>query len=97
MHPVRVDPERHEIDLLLEIAPELRGAQVLEVGCGDGRLTRLYAPLASRVLAVDPDGSRIETARALPAPRNVEYREAGIADMGPAPAAFDLAILAWSL
>jgi len=96
-HAVAVDPERHEIDRLLGMAPELRGAAVLEVGCGDGRLTRLYAPLAARVLAIDPASSRIEAARVLPAPPHVEFRCAAIADLAPPSPGFDLAILAWSL
>ena len=98
MHDVRVDPERHEIDLLLEMAPALRGASVLEVGCGDGRLTRLYSPLAARVLAVDPSANRIERARARQAEvPGVEFRQAAIADLAPASGEFDLGILAWSL
>jgi len=96
-HAVAVDPERHEIELLLQMAPELRGAEVLEVGCGDGRLTRLYAPLAARVLGIDPDGSRIDAARALPAPPHVEFRCAAISDLAPPSPGFDVAILAWSL
>ena len=95
-HAVDVDPERHEIDLLLEMAPELRGAAVLEVGCGDGRLTRLYASVAGRVTAIDPNAARIDAARAASVSRNVEYRQAGIAEWGGL-GEFDAGILAWSL
>ncbi len=97
LHPVLVDPERHEIDLLLQTAPELRNAAVLEVGCGDGRLTRLYAPVAGRVTAIDPNAVRIEAARAASVLSNVDYRQAGIADLAAADREFDVGILAWSL
>jgi len=96
-HPVLVDPERHEIDMLLQMAPELRGADVLEVGCGDGRLTRLYAPAAGRVTAIDPNAARIEAARAASVLSNVEYRHAGIEGLAASEREFDVGILAWSL
>ena len=96
-HAVRVDPERHEIDLLLEMAPELRGARVLEVGCGDGRLTKLYAHLASGVLAIDPSERRIEAARSASVAQSVRFRRAGIEDVRRSAVAFDVGILAWSL
>jgi len=96
-HAVAVDPERHEIDLLLGMAPELQGAAVLEVGCGDGRLTRLYAPVAGRVTAIDPNAVRIEAARAGSALPNVEYRQAGIEGLAASEREFDVGILAWSL
>jgi 2-polyprenyl-3-methyl-5-hydroxy-6-metoxy-1,4-benzoquinol methylase len=48
----------------------LRGlvsARVVEIGCGDGRLTRVYAASAQSVLAIDADPERIRSARdALP-------------------------------
>ena len=42
---------------------ELNGKVLLEVGCGDGRLTALLVDKASAITAIDPDGSRIEAAR----------------------------------
>jgi 2-polyprenyl-3-methyl-5-hydroxy-6-metoxy-1,4-benzoquinol methylase len=98
--PIRIDPEREEIDLLLRAATRLPGGRVAEVGCGSGRLTRLYAADAGSVLAVDPDAARIEAARAANGvpPGRVEYRQASILDDpsrndGP----FDVVILSWSL
>ena len=97
---IRIDPEGEEIGLLLRSAPGLAGGRILEVGCGDGRLTRLYAHLAASVLAIDPDAERIAAARArggVP-PERVEFRAASVLD--PSLAAdrpFNLAILSWSL
>ncbi len=36
---------------------------VLEVGCGDGRLTFKYAPMAKRVVAIDPKAEEIGKAK----------------------------------
>lgn len=38
---------------------ELKGRRILELGCGDGRLTRELAPLASTVVAIEPDRARL--------------------------------------
>lgn len=97
---IHVDPEREEIELLLRTATRLPGGRVLEVGCGRGRLTRLYAGDAGSILAIDPDARRIDDARAaggVPAGR-VEYRRASILDDPPlAEPPFDVVILSWSL
>ncbi|HSK08561.1 MAG TPA: class I SAM-dependent methyltransferase [Vicinamibacterales bacterium] len=100
MTAIRVDPEGEEIGLLLRSAPSLAGARVLEVGCGDGRLTRLYAHRAGSVLAIDPDPERIAAARALGgvSDDHVEYRAASVLDASiAAERPFNLAILSWSL
>lgn len=97
---LRVDPEREEIDLLLRTATRLPGGRVLEVGCGSGRLTRLYAGAAGSVLAIDHNAGRIEAARAAESvpPGRVEYRQASILDNPPlADDPFDVIILSWSL
>src|SRR5262245_59905604 len=43
---ITIEHEGSEIDALLSLAPALTGARVLEIGCGDGRLTRRYASRA---------------------------------------------------
>jgi hypothetical protein len=40
---LQLDPEEHEIDALVALLPNLHSSRVVEVGCGDGRLTRRYA------------------------------------------------------
>src|SRR5438552_4555802 len=47
---------------LIERFVSLRRKRVLEVGCGDGRLTLQYASSASSVLAFDPDPLSIDEA-----------------------------------
>jgi ubiquinone/menaquinone biosynthesis C-methylase UbiE len=40
-----------------------RGKNILEIGCGDGRLTFEYARLVEKVVGIDPDISQIKRAR----------------------------------
>jgi len=42
---------------------DLNGKRLLEIGCGDGRLTALLAGKAKAITAIDPDDSSLETAR----------------------------------
>jgi 2-polyprenyl-3-methyl-5-hydroxy-6-metoxy-1,4-benzoquinol methylase len=73
--------------------------RVLEVGCGDGRLTWLYAPRAESVLGIDPDEEQISVARKETPPEladRVSF-EVGQAEDLSKTAVFDVAFLSWSL
>jgi ubiquinone/menaquinone biosynthesis C-methylase UbiE len=41
----------------------LNGKNVLEVGCGDGRVSAMLAPLVRSLVAIDPDEKRLAKAR----------------------------------
>ena len=96
------DPERNEIDSLLEFAGDLKGSRVLEIGSGAGRLTWRYAAQARQVQGIDPNPDRI--AHALnEMPANLRSRvtllESTLQDyknhhQGPL---FHLALMSWSL
>ena len=80
-------------------AADFSGARVLEVGCGDGRLTWLYAPRAQTVLGLDPDEEQIALAQSSTPPEladRVRF-EVGEAEDLSKTAVFDVAFLSWSL
>jgi cyclopropane fatty-acyl-phospholipid synthase-like methyltransferase len=92
------DPEGAEARVLVETA-DFTGRRVLEIGCGDGRLTWLYAPRAESVLGVDPDKEQIALARSATPPEladRVRF-EVGEAEDLSRTAVFDVAFLSWSL
>ncbi|MEX2623930.1 MAG: class I SAM-dependent methyltransferase [Acidimicrobiia bacterium] len=94
-----IDPEGTEIEVIHELV-DFSGKKVLEVGCGDGRMTRRYADRAALVLALDPNAEKIEGAiDSTPEPlrSKVRFRVADIADAELAQQAFDVAILSHSL
>jgi ubiquinone/menaquinone biosynthesis C-methylase UbiE len=99
MRGVRFDPERAEVRSLLRSAP-FRGARVLDVGCGDGRLTRRIVDASRQVVGIDPDPGQIARARAFTSRllrRRVRY-EAGSAESLPfGPRSFDVVLFSWSL
>lgn len=96
-HPL--DPEGMEVRALHALV-DFTNKEVLEVGCGDGRLTWQYADQARRVLALDPSAPAIARARAnLPDSlrTTVTFAVADITTAELPSAAFDVALFAWSL
>jgi 2-polyprenyl-3-methyl-5-hydroxy-6-metoxy-1,4-benzoquinol methylase len=94
-----VDPERVELGTLAALAP-VDGLRVLELGCGQGRVTAQIAEVAASVLAVDPDKERVAVARAaIPASlrKKVTFEVASAAEVDAPKHPFDLAIFSWSL
>jgi 2-polyprenyl-3-methyl-5-hydroxy-6-metoxy-1,4-benzoquinol methylase len=92
------DPDGAEARVLGDVA-DFSGRRVLEVGCGEGRLTWLYAPRARQVLGIDPDEEQISLARANTPPEladRVRF-EVGEAEDLSKTAVFDVAFLSWSL
>ena len=85
---------------LIEGFVSLGQKRVLEVGCGDGRLTFQYAPRASSVLAIDPDRPSIHEAvlqQRRRGPSNIEFRVGSIERLPLPGAPFDVALFSWSL
>ena len=78
----------------------LDGKRVLEVGCGNGRLTRLAAAGAASVYAFDPNAESVAEAKAslgADRGRHVRFAVHGIEDLDVRRRRFDLALAAWSL
>ena len=96
---LRIDPERNEVRALKGMA-EWRGIRVLEIGCGDGRLTRRLASLGALVDALDPDKERITAARkSLPAryAHRARYKVGSTQDLKYRKQTFDIVVFSWSL
>ncbi|MFQ5980806.1 MAG: class I SAM-dependent methyltransferase, partial [Candidatus Heimdallarchaeota archaeon] len=59
---VNIDPEGIELKTVQKYA-SFRDKRILEIGCGDGRLTFKYAAQAKHVIAIDPVNEEIEKAK----------------------------------
>ena len=94
-----VDPDGVELATIRELV-DLGGLRVVEIGCGDGRLTFGCAEEAASVLAFDADEELVwEARRATPqALRDrISFEVADAAEIDLPPAEFDLALFSWSL
>lgn len=94
-----LDPEGAHLAALRRLA-DFRGAHVLEMGCGVGRLTEGIAEKTDHVLAFDPDAESVQQARkALPAglADKVSFRVASAEQLEIEPGSFDLVVFSWSL
>ena len=95
-----VDPEHNETRALFDLVG-FRGQHVLEIGCGDGRLTWRYANRTAYVTAIDPNEDRIKRAKQNTPPELeglVEFHTISFEDFAHASKSsiFDRAIFAWS-
>jgi ubiquinone/menaquinone biosynthesis C-methylase UbiE len=97
---IRVDPERNELRALKEVGT-WRDKKVLEVGCGDGRLTLRLATLRPRLIhAIDPSSDLIRLARKkLPAKssKQIHYKVGSAGKLKYASQSFDIVIFSWVL
>src|SRR5919206_3792927 len=93
------DPDGAELLAITELV-QLGGRRVLDVACGDGRLTRFAVEQAASVYAFDPREDNIKEARAsLPAGLRgrVTFRIHGAEQLDVARRRFDVALCGWSL
>lgn len=98
---IRKDPEGNETSTLHRMV-DFQDQRVLEIGCGDGRLTWRYAGRAAHVTAIDPDSAEIAKARAGLPPElaeRVNFRQSSYDDYlnSPTETGFDIALFSWSL
>lgn len=97
--PLVVDPDRIEITAIRELV-DVTGLRVVEIGCGDGRVTFQYAADTASVLAFDSDQEAIRTARAETPEElreRVRFEAADAAQIELPQGEFDLALFSWSL
>ena len=94
-----LDPEGTHLAALRRLA-DFDGLRVLEMGCGEGRLTRGIATDAASVFAFDPDAASIAEAQAsLPAELadRVAFQVASGEEIEIERGSFDLVVFSWSL
>jgi len=93
------DSDRNEIKYLHKFI-DLKDKRVLEIGCGEGRLTWQYAKEPQSIVAVDLDLDSLRVAK-VDRPSDLENKiqltNASSEFLPFAKEKFDIAILAWSL
>ena len=94
---MHLDPEEHEIKALVALVPNLQASRVVEVGCGDGRLTRRYAARVASVFAFDPDEAAVNVFSSAPLPDNVDVRSDTVDRVEILAGTVDVVLLSWSL
>lgn len=93
------DPEGVETRVIHALV-DFADKDVLQIGCGDGRMTWRFAGHAASVLAIDPNTERIAAAQAAcPAAlrARVTFQTGDVTAAALPAGGFDLAVLSWSL
>ena len=98
---IKIDPENSETRALFELV-EFGGKCVLEIGCGDGRLTWRYADRAEHVTAIEPAAKQMALAiEQVPEhlQQRIEFHNITFEGFAAitAPSTYDIVILSWSL
>ena len=94
-----IDPEGAEIRAIDRLV-DLNGKAIVEIGAGDGRLTRRLANRAGSMLVIDPNETQVRRARAALPPELRGYVRFLVSDATTyrfPRERFDLAVLAHSL
>ena len=89
-----LDPEGFEEIMLTS---RLRRGAVVEIGCGDGRVTRRYSARVKSVIAIDPDAAAIAAFRATGVPANVDPRAIPVDQFEIPNGTVDTVLFSWSL
>ena len=96
---IQKDAERNETKYLHRFA-DFVGKRVLEVGCGEGRLTWQYAKETRQTVGIDLDQDALRVAtieRPSDLKDGVHFSRAMSEQLPFSKETFDIAVLAWSL
>lgn len=93
--PIERDPRQLEIKHLREIV-NWNAKRVLEIGCGDGRLSALYSNMTQQIIGIDlnMDVLRLAPQKQL---ANADFILSDATRMPFPEKTFDIAMFAWSL
>lgn len=95
-----IDPAGKEIRAL-QRAIEWKGRRILEIGCGDGRLTLRLAAFGPRhIEAIDPDSAQVRLARRSRPKRygkRIAYHVGQAGHLKYPDEQFDIAVFSWVL
>lgn len=97
--PLVVDPDGVEAATIRDLV-DLRGTRVVDLGCGEGRLSFVCAGQGATVHALDADEEAIALARSRTPDalrRRVRFDVADAAQVELPRGEFDLALFSWSL
>jgi len=100
---IQLDPVGAETEAIHQFV-NFEEQDILEVGCGDGRLTARYAHAAASVVALDSDADAVASAIAKAVDQQlysrngpVDFQVADITTFDLKPNSYDLALFSWSL
>ncbi|MEM7334019.1 MAG: class I SAM-dependent methyltransferase [Chloroflexota bacterium] len=93
---MRYDKNDPELEIIRRFSGGFEGKRMLEVGCGNGRITRKLAPLVDYLDAIDPDEEKIAKAISWADGGAVHYHATDLEKFQPANP-YDLILLSWSL
>lgn len=92
---IEEDPEAHELTALHAVWTPSAACRVLEIGAGDGRLTRRYINEVASIIAIDPDADAIADLRKeFP---HVDARAIGVDALTLPERSVDVVLFSWSL
>ena len=94
----QTDPERNETKFLNKLA-DFADKRVLEIGCGEGRLSWQYAYTPTFTIGIDPDHDSLRVAtidRPSDLTDKVLFSQAQSEYLPFRKETFDMAVLAWS-
>ena len=96
---VKLDPDHEEIRAIHDLI-DFTDLAIVEIGCGDGRMTRRYADAAASVFAFDAAEPLVALARGRQPSKSkptITFEVADITEMELPRETFDIAVLSWTL
>ena len=96
---LRIDPEKNEVHALKAMT-DWRNKRVIEIGCGNGRLTRRLANLGAQIEAIDPDRKLIATAKKdvpVRLANRMRFKVGSALDLKYPTQTFDIVVFSWVL